>query len=260
MKAVEKSMERMQKEKVMYAKSLSYRHMCRYQSGFFFQHPLMEQYKWYWRVEPDTSFPCDVPYDPFVYLEKNNKHYGFTITMRESVPSVKTLWNTTIAFFEDHPEHLPGQSIQAITQASADRNFLGFLSNDDGATYNMCHFWSNFEIANMDKLWRTPAYKAYFQYLDAAGGFYTERWGDAPIHSIAAALYLKPSQMHHFDDIGYFHHPNYNCPTSDDLKNKLNCECTTRRNFSWHRYSCTNEFYDRQGLQKPVGWERNPHK
>lgn len=33
------------------AGSVSYRNMCRFNSGFFFKHPLMEQYQWYWRVE-----------------------------------------------------------------------------------------------------------------------------------------------------------------------------------------------------------------
>jgi alpha 1,2-mannosyltransferase len=33
--------------------------------------------------------------------------------------------------------------------------------------------WSNFEIADMD-FWRGEAYTAFFEYLDAQGGFYYE--------------------------------------------------------------------------------------
>jgi hypothetical protein len=33
--------------------------------------------------------------------------------------------------------------------------------------------WSNFEIADLD-FWRGPAYSAYFDFLDAKGGFYYE--------------------------------------------------------------------------------------
>jgi Glycolipid 2-alpha-mannosyltransferase len=33
--------------------------------------------------------------------------------------------------------------------------------------------WSNFEIADME-FWRSEAYTKYFEYLDAAGGFYYE--------------------------------------------------------------------------------------
>ena len=72
-------------------------------------------------------------------------------------------------------------------------NAMAFLSEDGGETYNRCHFWSNFEIGSL-ALWRSEAYLAYFEYLDKAGGFFYERWGDAPVHSIAAALFLVCSQ------------------------------------------------------------------
>jgi alpha 1,2-mannosyltransferase len=47
----------------------------------------------------------------------------------------------------------------------------------------------------------------FFEYLDKAGGFYYERWGDAPVHSIGAALFAKKEQIHWFEDIGYKHEP-----------------------------------------------------
>jgi hypothetical protein len=58
-------------------------------------------------------------------------------------------------------------------QYIAPDNALDFLSDDGGATYNLCHFWSNFEIADME-LWRSEAYTAFFDYLDQKGGFYYE--------------------------------------------------------------------------------------
>jgi len=54
-------------------------------------------------------------------------------------------------------------------------------------------------------LWRNESYRAYFDHLDQAGGFFYERWGDAPVHSIAASLFLPKDQIHFFNDIGYFH-------------------------------------------------------
>lgn len=47
----------------------------------------------------------------------------------------------------------------------------------------------------------------FFEHLDKQGGFYYERWGDAPVHSIGAALFANKSQIHFFDDIGYRHEP-----------------------------------------------------
>lgn len=34
-----------------YPGSLSYRNMCRFNSGFFYRHELMQKYRYYWRVE-----------------------------------------------------------------------------------------------------------------------------------------------------------------------------------------------------------------
>ncbi|KAJ2407082.1 hypothetical protein GGI10_005062, partial [Coemansia sp. RSA 2530] len=82
--------EDMKMRKVIYGDNESYRHMCRYESGFFFRHRLMEQYKWYWRVEPGVKFGCEIDYDPFVFMEKNDKKYGFTISIREVVETIPT--------------------------------------------------------------------------------------------------------------------------------------------------------------------------
>jgi alpha 1,2-mannosyltransferase len=36
---------------------VSYHHMCRWNSGFFYKHQFLKNYDWYWRVEPDVSDP-----------------------------------------------------------------------------------------------------------------------------------------------------------------------------------------------------------
>ncbi|PKK79083.1 hypothetical protein RhiirC2_860813 [Rhizophagus irregularis] len=38
----------------------------------------------------------------------------------------------------------------------------------------------------------------YPRVLDKAGGFLYERWGDAPVHTIALALFLEKNQIHFF--------------------------------------------------------------
>lgn len=37
--------------------------------------------------------------------------------------------------------------------------------------------------------------QAYFEHLDHSGGFFYERWGDAPVHSLAAAMFLNASEV-----------------------------------------------------------------
>jgi alpha 1,2-mannosyltransferase len=40
----------MRAKRIMYGGSESYRHMCRFNSGFFYKHSLIQKYDYYWRV------------------------------------------------------------------------------------------------------------------------------------------------------------------------------------------------------------------
>lgn len=229
---------------IIYGSSESYRHMCRFESGFFFKHSLMLDYKYYWRVEPDIKMHCDINFDVFKFMVDEKKDYAFTITIHEYEITIKTLWQRTIEFLTKNPQYLHKN------------NLMDFVSNDKGAKYNLCHFWSNFEVANMD-FWRGEAYQAYFEHLDKDGGFFYERWGDAPVHSIAAALMMSKDQLHHFGDLGYYHVPYHQCPIDDAIRVKNNCMCDPDHDFTWQDYSCTRRYYDVTGLEKPKGWEKH---
>ncbi|KAF8147842.1 glycosyltransferase family 15 protein [Crassisporium funariophilum] len=224
-----KGREKMQSDNIIYGGSLSYRNMCRFNSGFFFRHPLMLKYKWYWRIEPDVHFHCDLLFDPFMYMQDNNKLYGFTITMYEYEATISTLWGHVKDFLEKNPQYV------------AKNNAMGFISDNGGERYNLCHFWSNFEIADMD-LWRGEAYMKFFEYLDSTGGFYYERWGDAPVHSIAAAIFATRDQIHFFDEIGYEHAPYTHCPKAGNNFERGRCSCNPGNNMDNDGISCLNKY------------------
>ncbi|KAF9373125.1 hypothetical protein CPB97_000778 [Podila verticillata] len=223
--------------KIIYGWSESYRHMCRYQSGFFFQHEVMLQYDYYWRIEPDVKYSCDVDFDPFLYMQDNNKKYAFTISIIEYPETIRSLWNTTRSFMQKYPHLL------------AENNSLEFISDDEGETYNMCHFWSNFEIVDM-RWMRGEAYTTFFDHLDRAGGFFYERWGDAPVHSIAAALLLPRNEIHFFREVGYYHQPFYNCPAEPELRAK--CHCDPYQNINREYIACTTKFLELTGGDKMI--------
>ncbi|KAF5348300.1 hypothetical protein D9756_010537 [Leucocoprinus leucothites] len=153
---------------------------------------------------------------------------AFTITMYEYEATIPTLWKEVRDFQKLHPEYI------------AEDNALGFMS-DNGERYNLCHFWSNFEIADMD-FWRGEAYSAFFEYLDSKGGFYYERWGDAPVHSIGAALFLPRSKIHFWDEIGYEHNPYTHCPRMGNNWQHGRCSCDPQRSFDFDNYSCMNKW------------------
>ncbi|OAD67299.1 glycosyltransferase family 15 protein, partial [Phycomyces blakesleeanus NRRL 1555(-)] len=206
------SRKQMDADNVFYGGMESYHHMCRYQSGFFFNHPLLDNYDWYWRVEPGVKFFCDITYDPFLYMQKNNKQYGFVVTLTELKETIPTLWKTVREYAYS----------RRINITSNPQLLFPFFEDEQG-DYNLCHFWSNFEIASLN-LWRSPAYRDFFNYLDQTGKFFYERWGDAPVHSIAAGLFLETDQVHYFEDIGYQHDLYRHCPSTASGKG-CRCDC-----------------------------------
>ncbi|EEB07434.1 mannosyltransferase complex subunit [Schizosaccharomyces japonicus yFS275] len=237
---------------IMYGDMESYHHMCRFFSGFFYKHPLMQKYQWYWRVEPDIEFTCDITYDPFYYMDINKKMYGFVIAIKELEDTVPNMFRYVSAYKREHKldsdlwdffitkkdkkarSAMPLTTIDKKAQIMhAFKNFpqnslKGLLVDEnadsttqmEGDAYNMCHFWSNFEIANLD-LFRNDEYEQFFHEMEQTGGFWRERWGDAPFHSLAAGLLLRKEQLHYFRDFGYRHSDIYHCGQNLGC----NCEC-----------------------------------
>lgn len=57
-----------------------------------------------------------------------------------------------------------------------------------------------------------------------------QRWGDAPVHSIGAALFARKDQIHFFEDIGYRHEPFQHCPQGE-AHSRGKCWCDAGSNF-----------------------------
>ncbi|EPS35996.1 hypothetical protein H072_10450 [Dactylellina haptotyla CBS 200.50] len=212
------NMKKMQEADIIYGGSYSYRNMCRFFSGFFFRQRVMEKYDWYWRVEPGVHFFCDQHYDPFSWLRENNKTYGFTMVMHDYMATIPSLWDAAQGFFQKNPSYISPNNMRPFMVDTVERE--GRVYEE----YNTCHFWTNFEIASLD-LWRSEKYLKYFEWLDSSGGFYYERWGDAPVHSIALATMWEKGQVHFFNDIGYDHSPFRRCPSAEEEGTPGRCLC-----------------------------------
>lgn len=198
---------------VQYMGKKSYHQMCRWNSGFFSQHPALQEVQYYWRVEPKVRFFCDVDYDVFAWMADHNKTYGFNINIYDSPESVATLWPETKKFLDDHPSYIHPHNAREWLEDDVRRPG----HNEKAHGYSTCHFWSNFEIGDLN-FWRSKTYRDYFDHLDRVGGFFYERWGDAPVHSVALGLFEDKSKIHWFRDIGYQHIPFLNCPNNSKCK------------------------------------------
>jgi alpha 1,2-mannosyltransferase len=63
-------------------------------------------------------------------MKENNKKYSFVISLYEYIDTIPTLWDSVKKFTSNHPEYIP------------EGNAMDFVSNDNGETYNKCHFVS----------------------------------------------------------------------------------------------------------------------
>ncbi|KAJ0271963.1 hypothetical protein CBS470a_012920 [Colletotrichum nupharicola] len=180
-----------------------------------------------------------------------NKTYGFTIAvkeLRETVPNIfryasaykrlkglksKGLWEMFVDPVPEKKEEPTDQTPlpEEVLRSDPNRNTLPEIDPEamEGESYNMCHFWSNFEIASL-KWFRSKEYEDFFEMMDRSGGFWMERvsqyshdrltqakkyqWGDAPIHSLAAGALLSPKDIHYFRDFGYRHTTIQHCPAN----------------------------------------------
>ncbi|KAH3902163.1 related to Alpha-1,2 mannosyltransferase KTR1 [Saccharomycodes ludwigii] len=232
----------MDRQNVIYGESESYRHMCRYWAGYFFRHTELKNFDWFWRVEPGTNLLCDINYDIFKYMNYNGKKYGFVISIHEIPNTIETLWESVKKY------------ISINSQTLSPNNLQNFITDKKADYYNLCHFWSNFEIGSLN-FFRSETYVNFFEFLDKEGGIYYERWGDAPIHSIALSLFLNKTEIHFFDDIGYYHEPFTHCPLDKAVWKKNKCSCNRRVDFTFQDFSCGVEYYDAQEIIKPASWK-----
>ncbi len=141
-------------------------------------------------------------------MARTNKTYGFTIAvkeLRETVPNIfryasaymrsnnitsKGLWEMFSmpaggSLPIDDPQYQPplpedpkpkNGLPEELLSTEPGRGLVKDVDPDgmEGETYNMCHFWSNFEIARLD-WFRSKEYNDFFDMMDRSGGFWMER-------------------------------------------------------------------------------------
>jgi len=185
-----------------------------------FLSPPITNYRYYWRVEPEAYYHCDVDFDPFTFMRENKKTYRFVLTLPEEPRSIESLSPTVKELLSQHPEYMVPD------------NVMNFLSDNGDDDYNSCLFFNNFEIADVN-LWRGEAYTAFFNYLDHNGGFYYQRWGDAPVPTIGASLFGGRDGVQYFREIGCEPYPFTHCP-QDDMWERGRCSWDQERNFDHH--------------------------
>jgi mannosyltransferase len=134
-------------------------------------------------------------------MQREKKTYGFTIAvkeLKETVPNIfryasaykrnnnitsQGLWEMFVEKPKEEEKSLPKDDPkykkplpEEILDTEPGTGALPEIDLDamEGEKYNMCHFWSNFEIARLD-WFRSKEYNDFFEMMDRSGGFWMER-------------------------------------------------------------------------------------
>jgi alpha 1,2-mannosyltransferase len=186
------------KEKTYYGNTENYRKMCRFFAGPMFSTLILDEYKFAWRLDSHVRYLCDIVDDPIARMEKAGAVYGFALRMVEKMDTIPTLW-------------------PRIEDWAVENGRKSFMREQWGLTVpghtvdRGCHYWNNFEIVSID-FFRDKGYQSLFHTLDASGGFFYERWGDAPVRSWALSALARKDQVIYFEEVGYQHPWWFKCP------------------------------------------------
>ena len=114
-------------------------------------------------------------------MARSGKVYGYTIALTEVRETIPELFDAVVQFRRMYMDNI---SRSALWEALLTTTWLPlpirlFLQNrssrnEQGDTWNLCHFWNNFEIVDMDFL-RGDKYRRFFEYMDRKGGIYYQR-------------------------------------------------------------------------------------
>ena len=194
---------------------ISYHQMCRFFAGFFFRHPLTLKYDYFMRLDTKVELPCPFGEDPFETLVAKNKSYGFTISLEEEPATIPSLWHRILRWMKKR-ELTFANDLGELRGIAARKGGLPRTHNPDECPLDLFHFWNNFEVAEF-ALFRDPLYISYFEHLDRTGGFFYERWGDAPVHTFYILSMVPLTRVYRFKDIGYGHTGRFNWPQDGAL-------------------------------------------
>ena len=148
--------------------------MCRFHSLCVYEQPIMKQLEYTWRLDDDSLILSNINQDLFRFMSDKDLVYGYISVTKYAGRCVQHLWNNATSYIREN--HIKTQLFNKWPDTK---------------------MYYNFEVS-ATKLWYSAKYKQYINMIDHAGGIYYNRWGDAPIKSIAVSMFVSENKTHCF--------------------------------------------------------------
>lgn len=145
--------------------SMGYRHMCRFFSGEVYKQKSFQEYRYYLRLDTDSFIRTSLNYDIFEWAQQNECYYGYIepAIQKDNPKVIEGLW--------DYVNKLYPNNIS------------------EGMMY-----YTNFELGKVNWFLTSP-YMEFYNELNQTGGFYTKRWGDAPVKYLGVNLFMNQNNI-----------------------------------------------------------------
>lgn len=199
-----------------------YQHMCRFYAGAGFLLPFFAAFDYYMRLDSDSSCTGNIE-DVFDKLDRENLDYLWNMEKNEGGDVVEGLYHSAERFIKDngvqptfYNQEMPTKQYPDCRNTGGDQRAKQETHTERrggkevevrGCEHNLFHpikmFYNNFEVVRLSVL-RGEAYQAWFRHVDAEGGIYLHRWGDAPLRWLGLSMFVSKSRI---KKVGYCKHP-----------------------------------------------------
>ncbi len=143
--------------------TMGYRHMCHFFAGGMYDYPILQDYKYYMRLDTDSYILSPMP-ALFDQMEEGGYKYGY---IKEAIQL-------------DHPAVVEG--------------LWDFCWRDTHNIPDREMFYNNWEIGEIE-WFRTDLYYLFFKRIEATGNIYKKRWGDSVIRRLGVGILMPESQQ-----------------------------------------------------------------
>lgn len=159
-----------------------YRHMCHFFANDIFLRNELRPYRFYMRLDVDSFILSKVRFNVFEKMNSENRRYAYRMVMTENPSVAQGLLETATSFFSKNPS----------------------LAKNWPTIHKIKLYYTNFEICDLS-FFRDVPWQRFFAAIDAAGGMWSIRWGDAPVRWLGLQYLLHRNEVWFARQITYRH-------------------------------------------------------
>ncbi|KAJ9447916.1 hypothetical protein DIPPA_33285 [Diplonema papillatum] len=178
------------------ADSVHHRQRNRYLVGFLLRDRVFDGVEYVIRIELGAIFLCEIPFDPFVLMQREGKDYGFSSSFQGDDRVMPSLSRRVAAFIRKPDSNHAWKKDPTFRVSHPPGVQLLFPR----LRSPRCIASGAFVAVSLSFV-RSPSFAASFRALDATGGFIYEHWSFDAAVSMLASVLLPEAQWYYFESV-----------------------------------------------------------